>query len=290
MSDHLIPLLALYGLKGYGISKINDIVSAAGDRYWADSIYSYLKEKHQGQLQPQITSAKEILSSSERFGLSLLSFWDDAYPEILRSIKDPPAVLYLKGNTSLLNSKCGAIVGTRKPSEYGRKSAHRIALRLASSGFTVVSGLALGVDTNAHQGALDGKGFTIAVLANGLDHIHPERNQELSENILNNGGLLISENPPYKQIYRTEFVRRNRIQSGLSLFSIVIESGEKGGSIQQAKYTHEQGRGLYAVLPEAISSSNSDYMLSGSNSIIHKYGAVPVKNRADIESIVDKYE
>jgi len=226
--------------------------------------------------------AQEICIDAKEQGLSIVSILDSDYPRRLSKIPDAPPVLYICGSVSVLNIPCIAIVGTRKPSDYGQEVAFRISCILASEGICIVSGLALGIDTAVHEGALQVKGKTVAVLAHGLDRIHPQRNSDLSEQIVAEGGALVSEHPPRTQIFRAEFIRRNRIQSGLSSCSLVVESGRTGGSIRQAEFTYKQGRDLFVVMPKHINKSNSDYDLSGSLFLMEKYDAKVIYDRDDL--------
>ena len=195
--------------------------------------------------------------------IGILSFVDDNYPERLKMLQDPPAVLYYKGTLPSFDSKlCIAMVGTRKISEYGKRSAYKIAYELASAGAIVVSGMALGVDSVAACGALVADGKTIAVLGCGIDVIYPSQHAKLQRTI-EERGLVITEYSPGTKPFGTNFPVRNRIISGLSQGTLVVEADEKSGAMITAKCALMQGRGVFA-LPGNIDESNS----MGTNSLI----------------------
>ena len=256
-----------------------------------DFLFNQLSiDKKSSEYSQAVQYCDSILIKCEEHSIKCISPADKIYPRDLLLINDFPPMLYYKGNIDNINSNCAAVVGTRKPSNYGQESAFRIAKHLAEHNITVVSGLAIGVDSSAHKGCLEAKGKTIAILAHGLDFIHPKNNEGLAEDILYCNGTLISEHPPGTKAFRTEFVKRNRIQSGISKCSIIIESGLKGGSIRQAEFTHRQNRRLFVVLPEKINASNSDYDLSGSNYLIDKYEALPIYNKEELYQIYTLFQ
>ncbi|OGZ17671.1 MAG: DNA protecting protein DprA [Candidatus Nealsonbacteria bacterium RBG_13_36_15] len=182
---------------------------------------------------------------------------DKDYPEILRKIKDPPKVLYVKGKI-LPNESCFAIVGTRRYSSYGKQVALGMANDLAESGLTIISGLAPGIDTFAHQAVLERKGRTIAVLGTGIDEktIYPQSNLKLAKKIIETGGALVSEYPPGTRGTNFTFPQRNRIIAGLSLGILVVEAKERSGALITAEFGIKQGKKVFAV-PGSIYSSNS---------------------------------
>ena len=202
---------------------------------------------------------------------------DENYPKILKEIKDSPKVLYYKGEIKP-DKVCFAIVGTRRYSSYGKQVVLEIAGDLAESGLTIVSGLAPGIDTFCHQAAVERKKRTIAVLGTGLDEksIYPKSNIRLARGILETGGCLISEYPPGTPGSKFTFPNRNRIISGLSLGTLVIEAKIKSGALITAQWAKKQGRRIFAV-PGPIYSSNS----KGCHYLI-KQGAKLVENANDI--------
>jgi len=187
---------------------------------------------------------------------------DIRYPDLLRIIPNPPERLYCFGDVSLLKSKCMAVVGSRHATSYGKEISERLARRLATRGVTTVSGLAAGIDSFAHRGALNGKGKTIAVLGNSLDYCFPKYNLDLMREIAEKG-LIVSEYPEGTHSTKFTFPMRNRIISGLSLATIVVEAAINSGSLITADIANEQGRTVYAV-PGNI---NSIYSL-GTNKLI----------------------
>lgn len=179
-------------------------------------------------------------------GVCVLTIDDEHYPEALREIPDAPAVLYVRGNSSVLKDPSVAIVGSRHASLYGLGIAQKFAMELAQSGLTIVSGLARGIDTAAHQGALKANGVTVAVLGCGLSHIYPLENKKLSQAIAE-GGAVISEFPMETPPASFNFPRRNRIISGLSKGVVVVEAALKSGALITSDFALEQGREVFAV-------------------------------------------
>jgi len=193
-----------------------------------------------------LAQAEEIIQTAQEKNVSIISLEDDQYPELLKNIYDPPPVIYVKGQRIDPNAKMLAIVGTRKASRYGKEIARKLAFELASLGITIVSGMALGIDTAAHQGALDAKGKTIAVFGCGVDVVYPSSNRELAKEIESSGSL-VSEFPLGMGTEKGHFPRRNRIISGLSLGTIVVEGHYDSGAMITAKQALDQGREVFAV-------------------------------------------
>jgi DNA processing protein len=190
------------------------------------------------------------------------NFWtlsDPDYPRLLREIPDPPPVLYFRGRVSPPENQgllpAIAIVGTRKPSDYGRRWTRKLSATLTKAGFTVVSGLAAGVDTEAHHTCLATEGRTIAVLGTGVDVIYPWFNHKLSEQIVSQG-LLLSEHPAGTQPDRSHFPRRNRIIAGLCRATLIVEAPERSGALITARFANDYGREVY-VLPGSLDNSRS---------------------------------
>lgn len=208
-------------------------------------------------------------------GIKKLDITDSEYPEILKLIKDPPTSLYYSGNIELLSNRCISIVGARKATEYGIETAEEIGRKTGEAGLTVVSGMADGIDTAAHRGAINTAGGTIAVLGCGIDMETGERRKRALDRI-RSSGLVISEYPNGYPASKYTFPRRNRIISGLSAATVVVEAGFNSGSLITAELAAEQGRCVYAV-PGNIDSG----MSLGTNKLI-KDGAVPVVSINDI--------
>lgn len=182
-----------------------------------------------------------------RVGARLLRWSDPEYPANLRHIADPPPYLFVRGALGTDDSRDIAVVGARAASDAGRRMAHRFGLELAGKGFTVVSGLARGIDTEAHQGALDSGGRTVAVMGCGIDIIYPAENAKLAAAIIDGGGALISELPVGTPPIAENFPPRNRLISGLSLGVVIVEAAEKSGSLITARMALEQDRQVFAV-------------------------------------------
>lgn len=191
------------------------------------------------------------------------------YPSLLREIPNPPAMLYYIGNLSLAESFCVSVVGARKATAYGKWVAKKIGGRLGECGVTVVSGLAAGIDGCSHKGALEAGGSTIAVMGNGLDICYPDIHENLMREV-GAKGLLLSEYAPGTSPGLHTFPMRNRIISGLSVATVVVEAGLKSGSLITAERAAEQGRDVYAV-PGNINS----YASMGTNKLIRE-GALPL--------------
>jgi DNA processing protein len=210
----------------------------------------------------------------KKIGAEVVFLLDENYPDLLRNIYDPPPVLYYKGEFEKANCTCVAVVGSRKATSYGRRVAEELAEALAKEGITIVSGLAYGIDTHAHYGALKA-GKTIAVLGTGIDIIYPKSNFKLSS-MIQEKGAIITEFPPGTQPLPPHFPIRNRIISGLCLGTIVVEAAEKSGSLITADLAADQGREVFAV-PGNVNSSYS----IGPNRLI-KQGARLVENYTDV--------
>lgn len=176
----------------------------------------------------------------------LVTFVDDDYPELLKQIHDPPLALYVQGTLEKKDKQAVAVVGTRRASHYGLSVADRLSYQLAKCGLVVVSGLARGIDSAAHQGALKGGGRTIAVLGSALDMLYPPENAELARKIAGQGAVL-SEYTLGREADRTTFPYRNRIISGMSMGSVVVEADTKSGAMMTADAALDQGRSVFAV-------------------------------------------
>jgi len=191
--------------------------------------------------------AQEIWQLSQQNGIQIISRESPSYPKYLLQIPDPPVLLHVKGNIDALNKDCIAIIGTREPTNYGFNAGRKLGEIFAKEGYVIVSGLAEGIDTAAHLGALDADGITVAVLAHGLDTIFPSKNKELSDIILRNNGTLISEYSWGTNINKGYFISRDRIQSGLSLGVFVVETDISGGAMHTAKFCKDQKRALIVL-------------------------------------------
>lgn len=228
-----------------------------------------------------ITKLDRYMNNLKKNDITVYTIDDEKYPFNLKNIFDPPPVLYVKGNILDDDINSLAIVGSRKASEYGLKTAFQFGKEIARSGFTVVSGMALGIDSAAHKGALKAGGRTIAVFGCGLNNIYPKSGMNLAREIAENGAI-VSEYPLGYEALPQNFPARNRIISGMSKGVLIVEANKKSGSLITADFALEQGRDVFAI-PGNINSPNS----MGTNELI-KNGAKPVVSISDI--IEEYYE
>ena len=224
---------------------------------------------------------EEYVLDIEDHGIRILTMENDAYPENLRPLGDAPPVLYAAGSLLPEDRLAVAIVGTRTPTEEGQQMAYELAGAFAGRGVTVVSGLAMGIDTAAHAGALEGGGRTVAVLGSGLYRLSPAGNRELWGAIQGNGAV-VSEYPPHQGVSAMRLMIRNRIQAGLSLGVLVVEAREKGGALVTAKHARRYNRHLFAVKwPTKREEAE------GTSSLIAEEEAIAVSGLKDVESMVE---
>jgi DNA processing protein len=217
---------------------------------------------------------------AQQAGVQVLTWADSDYPEALRQTDGPPPVLFVRGRITAVDQLAVGIVGTRRASAYGREVAHLLATELARHGVTVVSGLALGIDGEAHKAALEAGGRTIAVLGSGVDHIYPPQHRHLAQQIAANGAIL-SEYPLGTLPDANNFPPRNRIISGLSRAIVIVEAGVRSGALITASFAAEQGREVFAV-PGNILNAGS----AGCNDLIRQ-GATPLLATRDLLEYLD---
>lgn len=208
--------------------------------------------------------------------LEIITIDDERYPNQLRKIKNPPKQLYAEGDVRLLKSNIISIIGSRACSENGVQLTYKFSKELVHQGFTITSGMALGIDTTAHQTTLKERGKTIAVLGNGLKHIFPKENLELYRQIIKNNGLVVTEYPPEEKAKSKNFLERNRIVSGLALGILVVEAAYRSGTSVTTKLAKEQGKKIFA-LPHEI----NDIHGVGTNRLIQQ-GAKIITSTEDI--------
>lgn len=199
----------------------------------------------------------------ESSNIKIVTYKSDTYPKLLKETLSPPSVLYCKGDIDLLKTLCVAVVGTRRMSKYGKEVTYKFAYELATAGFTIVSGLADGVDSEAHKACIDAKGKTIAVLGCGINSCYPATNQPLYDKILENNGLIVSEYKPNQKVMPYFFPARNRIIAGISKGVLITEATEKSGSMHTKEYALENNRDLF-VVPGRI----TDIYSKGCNAVI----------------------
>lgn len=241
-------------------------------RLKAESVESILKKEFHEKAEEEFERVKEI-------GGDVLNLDDGSYPYLLREIADPPITLYVKGNwQACFESPCVAVIGSRRCSTYGENAALMLARDLAERGICVISGLARGIDSAAHRGAVQAKGKTVAVLGTGISQVYPKENARLVDEILDAGGAVVSQFPLETPPIPENFPYRNRIISGLSLGVLVVEASERSGSLITVRLAMEQNREVFAV-PGNITSKNS----FGTNYLI-KSGAKLVQQWQDVVS------
>jgi len=267
VSSSTISLLSLMKLKGVGPAKALQIIGEPMIETGAESCREALLS---GMSRAKVVAVEsreltdiwnesvDQLERGRELGVRALSFHDDGYPVRLRETCNPPAILYVKGSTNGLHADRGlAVVGTREPTLYGKEVAKRSGRTAAEAGFVIVSGLAHGCDTYAHEGCLEGFGVGVAVMAHGLDKVYPAASRGLAERLLENGGCLTGEYPVGTGPVRSAFIARDRIQSGLSDGVLVIETDVRGGTMHTVRSAREQGRAVACILhPERYRSEN----------------------------------
>lgn len=222
-----------------------------------------------------LRAAEQELEKVRQHGFRLLAWDEPEYPALLKEIYDPPILLYLRGDVAALSSHCMAMVGARKPSPYGQQVAERLAADLAARGLTIVSGLARGIDTCGHRGALKGKGKTVAVLGCGMDVDYPKENRKLRQQIEENG-CVVSEFPLGAHPAPQNFPIRNRIIAGLSWGAIVVEGGRYSGSLITGRLAMEANRQVYGI-PGNITNQRS-----AAPNLLIKQGAKLVETWEDV--------
>lgn len=283
--------LTLSCIKGVGSKTLIQLYESYPDLN-AENLYEQIKTVNKKNisklLSPEnITVAKEraenLITSHEEKDIKVIPISSEWYPNYLRLIPDPPTILYAKGNMELLKEKLNlAVVGTREPTETGIKAARKIASTFAEMGYTIVSGLALGIDTAAHEGALKAKnGKTIAVLAGNLMQIYPAKNKELATEILERDGLWLSETPIGQSNTRGNFVKRDRIQSGLSLGVCPVQTPTKSGTQHTIEFSRTQNRFLFTPPPLQDENENA---IQGNIELMNA-GVTVLQNKESYKSI-----
>ena len=269
-------LFALSLIEGVGVKSIKNIIDAklTIEDFDKDILALHIKgskkkiavESIINHFEDYRNKAELSLIELQNEGIELISFSDKEYPFLYSKIPNPPIFLYARGNLDLLNhEKNIAIIGTRQCSPFGKDVAKKTAKRFVKEGFNIVSGLALGIDTAAHEGALEAKGLTTAILID-VHNVFPSENKDLANEILDNDGLLIAENPPGTFAHGGLFVSRDRLQSGLSQGVFPIETDIKGGTMHTVKFAEEQNRLLFC--PDLHSIKDYPRNFDKSNGII----------------------
>ncbi|HEC2066531.1 DNA-processing protein DprA [Klebsiella oxytoca] len=230
--------------------------------------------------------AEEYLNKHMSLGIVPIPFGDNKYPVCLAITPNPPAMLYVKGDVNILNEMPGvAIVGSRDVSAAGEEITKRITKKICEMGLVIVSGLAIGTDTNAHKATLNAKAKTIAVLAHGLEIAKPKQNARLANDILNNGGAWISEYPVGRPAFKQSFVQRNRIQVGLSAVSILIEAAKNSGTMTQADFAIKALRPIFAVVPHKPDNPLG-LNCEGTQQLVDNEQAKPLRTSQDYDDLL----
>lgn len=240
-----------------------------------------------GEISVTMEKVNTIIDQSVTNGIKTISFIDKDYPHLFKLINNPPLILHYKGNIACLEKPTVAIIGTREPSEHAQKMGPRLTQYFVDAGFTIVSGLALGSDTLAHKAAVLQKKSTVAVLAGGLHSIYPKENLTLSLEILENNGLLISELAFGMNPYKSTFVERDRLQSGLSIGIVVIETGTKGGTLHTVGFAHEQKRKIACMYSQSSTQFDNHNKFEGNKKLVSEGKAIKLHNQQAIYSYID---
>lgn len=299
MSFSIKEIITLNQLFGVGSKLLYQVEKQQGDTLLQrlSACHIFIKEngrsipieqRHISQAEQQ---AEWILQQSQTQNIHLLSYYDDKFPTSLKEITnvkgepDHPFLLYYKGDLSALHYPCVAIVGTRQPTVQGKRASYYLAEQFAKEELCIVSGLALGCDTYGHQGALSVGGRTIAFLAHGLDTIFPPENRRLAQNIINNKGLLLSEYPIGTPFSKYNFISRDRLQAGMSLATIVIQTGTEGGTMHVANATLNAGKKLFVCHFNDEVTRNA--IITQGNKLLAQQGAIYLKGSDDLHLIAN---
>lgn len=285
-------ILTLQGIKGFGFGTVQKIcaeaehlagqISTLDDlhdlcRKLADSkVLHRIAPFSRGDFERAYSGARRILDSSSSLGIKVSSRYDASYPKSLLSTLDEtgrpsaPILIYHKGNLEVTEKPGIAIVGTRRPTMDGIHAGEYYSEAFAAAGANVISGLALGCDAAAHRGALSAGGATTAILANGLDSVYPSDNSYLADEILANGGLLLSENPVGTRANKYNLVARDRLQAGLAYATLVVQSTANGGTMHAVNATLKAGKPLYAISyrhDQGVADEGNQYLISRNEAI-----------------------
>ncbi len=282
--NELAYWVALSRVAGIGNRRLRSLKRHFGslERAWSASPAELQASGLDEHLANLLCQARETLSPEteltrlQHYGVQALTVDDPRYPVLLSEAPDCPPVLFVRGTMPSPDAVPVAVVGTRRPSSYGKQVTTELVEGLASAGVVTVSGLARGIDTMVHRETLERGGVTVAVLAGGLDSIYPAENLALARRILV-AGALVSEHPPGVKLRRESFLRRNRIMSGLSRGTVVVEAGEHSGALATARNALDQNREVFAV-PGSIFSPES----RGTNGLIQRGEAKLILTAADI--------
>jgi DNA processing protein len=291
----------LMALPGFGRQRVIELLHLSGD-HWPEiqrlhDILDWIGTRHRElhlrtlwtneQVASALHRAETIRELCWKLNLTMTIIGEKDYPKRLMQIPNPPVILYARGSRECLTAPIiAAVIGTREPTKFGKWTAIRLSEELGRCGIVVVSGLAIGCDTFAHEGCLMGRGQTVAVLAHGLDRIYPAQNRGLAEEIVDTGGCLVSEYPPGAPAFKNQFVDRDRLQIGLSDVLILIESDVQGGSMHTVRFSKEQGKPIGAIAhPDQYLS---EYKTKGNQALILAGDAWPIRDRESLANLIAK--
>lgn len=300
-----LSYLKKIGVKGIGLQKIFSIGDTIDKLNLEIDSYEDLAELMKGMKEKVIQKvtlsdlkeanqlARRIIDNSNRANIGLVGYYDYEFPDVLRKTVneegklEPPLFLWYRGDLSIAQLPGLAVIGTREATPEGVAGGTYLSGEFAKRGFNIVSGLAVGCDTCGHKGALKVGGKTTAFLANGLDSdsIYPPENKELAEEIVEKGGLLLSEYPIGTPVGRYSLVERDRLQSGLALATLVVQTGVNGGTMHAATATLQAGKPLYAMLFKDDATNKDDKCLG--NALLVKKGAKYIKGDDNFDEISD---
>lgn len=292
-------LIAISRLKGIGRKTLNSFMLNLPSDFSRDLLPMFVKSHStkviisDDDLAQAIEAADLQIKTAAESGHSIITFLDEIYPLSLKVISDFPPVLYCNGNISLLNQDCVAVIGTREPTAHGIVITNRMISWLAKEKFVVVSGLAKGIDSIAHKASLDNRIGTISVLAHGLEKVYPAENRGLLSEIVNSGGLVISEYCYNSYVAKSNFVERDRIQAALSKAVFLIQSGLKGGSLHASTAALNYSRFLVVVGQSKTDISNCEEKILANQVLLYgttnEISELLKKNNIDFNRILRLY-
>ena len=292
-----LTTITLQNLPGFGrrtVHKIIDFIS--GKRLNSTQLEELLKDAGQHgikldlptikDIEKAFEKAEQIIENSGKTGIKISINGQEGFPASLRCIPDPPVVLYISGNCSILHEvKAAAVIGMRRPTRFGRELSAWFGERLAEAGYIVVSGLASGCDTAGHEGCLKAHGLTAAVVASGPDIIYPGANKDLADRIIESGGCIFSEYSPGENPQKYYFIERDRLQSGLSKAVILVETDAMGGAMHTARFCLEQGKMLACVVPPKRYKNPGKQ--SGNIKLLEEGNAFPIATKEDFIKLIE---
>lgn len=285
-------ILALLSFKGVGPTKVYNLMLRP-DIGSPEALAEVFAQGFKQGTTPDAAAMKLAHERAEieiddmaRIGIAVLGPNNPLFPAQLRMIPKPPVLLYAKGNIEALSKPAVAVIGTRDPTAYGVGSGRKIAARLAERGLVIVSGLAEGCDTAGHEGCLDAKGETVAVLAHGHGQVYPPKNADLAKRIIAENGCLVSEYRPGTEPSRYQFIERDRLQSGLSRAVFVVETGVKGGTMHTVGFALLQQR-ILAALEHSPKYLMHEKAL-GNRQLIFEAKAMPIKTPEDVQLLAER--